>query len=232
MIDVAEPSGPHAAYIAADLGVHDEVRAAAAAVDGPVDVLFNNAGVADTRPPATVFAVNVLAVRELTALLTERMPPGGAVVTTGSVAGMQWEQRLDAIRELLAIPAWADAAAWFAARDGLGAPYGFSKECVHVFTTHSARALGARGIRVNCVSPAPVDTPLLVDFRKTMSETLIDWTVSQGFGRLVTAAEVASTLAFLGSPAASALTGLDIPIDQGFTAAMAADQLDYSGLTG
>ena len=32
-----------------------------AAIDGPVDVLFNNAGVADTLPPATVFQVNVLA---------------------------------------------------------------------------------------------------------------------------------------------------------------------------
>ena len=65
-----------------------------------------------------------------------------------------------------------------------------------------------------------------------MSEQLIDWAVSQGGGRLVTAAEVADTLAFLASPAASALNGLDIPIDQGFTAAMGAEQLDYSALLG
>ena len=104
-------------------------------------MLFNNAGVADTQPAATVFAVNVLAVRELTRLLAERIPAGGAVVNTASVAGMQWAERLDAIREVLAIESWAEAAAWFAGRDDLGSPYGFSKECIHVFTTHSARAL-------------------------------------------------------------------------------------------
>ena len=232
VIDIAAPPGPHTAYVAADLSDEEQVRAAAAAVEGRVDVLFNNVGVADTQPPATVFAVNVLAVRELTRLLAERIPAGGAVVNTASVAGMQWAERLDAIREVLAIESWAEAAAWFAGRDDLGSPYGFSKECIHVFTTHSARALGERGIRINCVSPAPVDTPLLVDFRKTMSEQLIDWAVSQGGGRLVTAAEVADTLAFLASPAASALNGLDIPIDQGFTAAMGAEQLDYSALLG
>lgn len=230
VIDIARPTGPHAAYVEADLSARDQVHAAAAAVEGRVDVLVNNAGVADTMPPATVFAVNFLAVRELTSLLVDRMPTGGSVVITASIAGSQWAERLGPIRELLAIESWDEAAAWFAARDDLGAPYYFTKECLHVYTTHSAREFGRRGLRINCVSPAPVDTPLLADFRKTMSDTLIDWSVAEGDGRLVTAAEVAGALAFLASPAARGLNGLDIAVDHGFGAALGAEQVDFSAL--
>ena len=61
VLDLKAPTGPHATYIATDLSDEAAVDAALAAIEGPVDVLFNNAGVADTLPPATVFQVNTLA---------------------------------------------------------------------------------------------------------------------------------------------------------------------------
>jgi NAD(P)-dependent dehydrogenase (short-subunit alcohol dehydrogenase family) len=48
-------------------------------------------------------------------------------------------------------------------------------------------------------------------------------------GRPVAAREVATTLAFLGSPAASYINGVDLDIDGGFFAALATGQVDYSG---
>ena len=50
-------------------------------------------------------------------------------------------------------------------------------------------------------------------------------------GRAVSPREVATALAFLGSPAASYLNGVSLDIDGGFNAAMATGQLDLSGRT-
>ena len=46
-------SGSHTTFMQCDLSDQVAVFAAVAAIDGPVNVLFNNAGVADTMPPAT-----------------------------------------------------------------------------------------------------------------------------------------------------------------------------------
>lgn len=88
----------------------------------------------------------------------------------------------------------------------------------------------AHGVRVNSVCPAPIDTPLLADFRLTMSDQVIDWTIAQAGGRLMSAREVAMPLAFLGSDAASYINGVNLVIDGGFAAAMTTGQLDFAGL--
>lgn len=49
VLDIKEPSGPHAKFIACNLSERGAVDAAIAEIDGPVDVLFNNAGVASRR---------------------------------------------------------------------------------------------------------------------------------------------------------------------------------------
>jgi NAD(P)-dependent dehydrogenase (short-subunit alcohol dehydrogenase family) len=85
-------------------------------------------------------------------------------------------------------------------------------------------------VRVNSVCPAPIDTPLLVDFRKTMTDKIIDWTVSQTNQRLVTPREVACALAFLASDGASYINGVNLNVDAGFNAALATGQVDFSGL--
>jgi NAD(P)-dependent dehydrogenase (short-subunit alcohol dehydrogenase family) len=230
VLDLNEPSGPHSRFIETDLSSHVGVHGALAAIEGPVHVLFNNAGVADTMAPETVIAVNYLALRHLSEELLDRIPPGGAIVNTASIAGMQWSTRLAEISELLAISGWDESLAWYASHD-LGTPtYGFSKEIVQVYTMMSARATMARQVRTNSVCPAPIDTPLLPDFRKTQGDAVIEWTITQSSGRAVSPREVAMALAFLGSDAASFVNGVNLDIDAGFSAAMAMGQLDFSAL--
>jgi NAD(P)-dependent dehydrogenase (short-subunit alcohol dehydrogenase family) len=234
VIDLARPEGPCHAFVETDLSDETAVRAAIAEVDGPVHALFNNAGVADTQPAHTVLAVNYLALRTLSECLLDRMPEGGAIVHTASTAGNLWRKRVGLIDELLAIDvsaSWTPSLEWFddhAETLGQG-PYNFSKEVVERYTLRSSRATMRRGVRTNAVCPGPIDTPLLRDFRATTSDQIVDWNIREMAGRAVSAREVASTLAFLGSAAASYVNGVNLDVDGGFFAALATGQVDYSG---
>jgi NAD(P)-dependent dehydrogenase (short-subunit alcohol dehydrogenase family) len=236
VLDVNQPSGPHDAFVAADLSHEESTRKATLAVAGEVHALFNNAGVADTSPPHVVMAVNCLAPRTLTETLLDRMPDGSAVVNTASLAGNLWRKRADVIDELLALnlgDGWKTSLQWYDERAGSleQGPYNFAKEVVERWTLQCARPLSHRGIRINSVCPGPIDTPLLKDFRQTTSDQINDWMIREMAGRPISPREVAATLAFLGSPGASYLNGLNLDIDGGFAAAAATKQVDYSGQT-
>jgi NAD(P)-dependent dehydrogenase (short-subunit alcohol dehydrogenase family) len=232
VLDVKPPSGPHDVYIETDLSQQAEVDAAVRAIDTDVHALFNNAGVADTLPPRTVLAVNFLALRHLSELLRARMPDGSAIVNTASTAGGQWAQRLPQITEVLDLSGWDAVLEWFDAHGAsLGvAPYFFSKELVQVYTLRSSRPSIRGGVRTNSVCPAPIDTPLLADFRATMSDKLIDWNIGETIGRPCSPREVATVLAFLGSDAAAYVNGVNLLVDAGFTAAMVTGQCDLAAL--
>jgi len=232
VLDVKQPSGPCQRFLETDLSNEKAVGKAIAAIEGPVHALFNNAGVASTQAPRSVLAVNVLALRRLSEGLFERMPAGAAIVNTASIAGGRWAERVAKINELLALDDWDKSLAWLDANlAGLGIDsYAFSKEVVQVYTMRSSRPAQQSEVRVNSVCPAPIDTPLLVDFRKTMTDKIIDWTVSQTNQRLVTPREVACALAFLASDGASYINGVNLNVDAGFNAALATGQVDFSGL--
>ena len=234
VLDVKAPSGPHDSFLETDLSDEAAVRDAMRAIDAPVHALFNNAGVADTQPPRTVLAVNYLALRTLSEGLLDRIPDGGAIVNTASTAGGQWALRVQEINELLdlAIDDWSASLQWIDDRlPGLGqAPYFFSKELVQVYTMRSSRPTIRRGVRTNAVCPSPIDTPLLADFRATMTDKVIDWNITETNGRTVTAREVAEVLAFLGSPGAAYVNGVNLNVDAGFNAALTTGQCDFAGL--
>jgi len=231
VFDVKPPSGPHDRYLEVNLADEAAVDAADGELTGPVHALFNNAGVADTSPPRTVIAVNYLALRRLSESLLDRIPEGGAIVNTASTAGGQWATHIEVINQLLDSD-WNQVLEWTDANLGsLGVqPYFFSKELVQVNTMQSSRPTIRRGVRTNSVCPSPIDTPLLKDFRETMTDKIIDWNISETNGRLVTAREVATVLAFLGSDAAAYVNGVNLPVDAGFTAAMTTGQVDFAAL--
>jgi NAD(P)-dependent dehydrogenase (short-subunit alcohol dehydrogenase family) len=232
VLDVKSPTGPHDRYLEVNLADESALDAAINELSGPVHALFNNAGVADTSPPRTVIGVNYLALRRLSESLLDRIPEGGAIVNTASTAGGQWATHAEQINELLDITDWDRTLDWTDANLGsLGVqPYFFSKELVQVYTMRSSRPTIRRGVRTNSVCPSPIDTPLLEDFRKTMTDKLIDWNISETNGRTVSAREVATTLAFLGTDAASYVNGVNLLVDAGFTAAMTTGQVDFAAL--
>jgi len=233
VLDIKAPSGPHARFIETNLGDKDAVDAAIAQLDGPIDVLFNNAGVAATQAPRVVLSVNYLALRRLSEALLDRIPGGGAIVNTASIAGGQWQTHLAQINELLDIGDWDKSLEWVETNlDAVGGDsYSFSKEVVRVWGMRQSHSTIAAGVRVNSVCPAPIDTPLLKDFKETMGEKVIEWTAKQATGAFMTPREVAMPLAFLGSDAASYVNGHDLVADGGFMAAMTTGQVDFSGLS-
>jgi NAD(P)-dependent dehydrogenase (short-subunit alcohol dehydrogenase family) len=230
-LDIKKPEGPIHSFIETNMGDAASVAAAAAAIDGPIDVLFNNAGIAATRPVADVLAINWLGLRQLSESLLPQIKEGGAIVNTASIAGGQWPSHLAEVLECIAIEDRAELAAWCDAhKEIVGDGYAFSKECVQVYTMKSAKNSLACGVRTNSVCPAPIDTPLLPEFNETMSEKTINWTVDQCGGKIATPLDIAMTLVFLGSDASRYVNGVNLNVDSGFNAFMTTGQVDFSGL--
>ena len=134
VLDLKQPTGPHATFIQTDLSDKAGVDAAIAGTAGPIDALFNNAGVADTLPPEVVFKVNALALRHLSESLLPQIREGGTIVNTASIAGAQWPAHLQDILELLAVDDWDAGLEWFTGRELAADTYSFTKEVVQVFT--------------------------------------------------------------------------------------------------
>ena len=162
----------------------------------PVDVLINNAGITDNalyqmsgeKMLRNEFEVNVFAPFLLTQYVLRMMQrqKSGSIVNVASISGM----RGDVGRSV----------------------YGMTKAAMVSFTQSLSAECGKSGIRVNAVAPGFIDT----DMMSSMTEDVVKNNVSRlKLGRLGTPAEVAKTIAFLASDAASYITGQVIRIDGG-----------------
>jgi NAD(P)-dependent dehydrogenase (short-subunit alcohol dehydrogenase family) len=83
-----------------------------------------------------------------------------------------------------------------------------------------ALELAADGIRVNCVCPAGVDTPLIRAWAATLPDpdaVLRGQADMHLLKRLATAEEIAAAIAFLASSDASFITGAVLPVEGGAT---------------
>lgn len=187
----------------------DEVEAmVAAALDanGRLDVLCNNAGIGSTTDvlAATVeewdrvFAVNARG----TFLGTKHaLPPmleqgAGVIVNTASVAGMIGLK---------------DRAAYCA-----------SKGAVIALTKQVAVQYAGTGVRCNCICPGTVDSPWvgrLMDEAPDPAQRRAELIARQPLGRLGDPAEIAKAALYLASDDAAFVTGAELVIDGGITAA-------------
>ena len=234
VLDVKEPEASVDEFIETDMGNPMSIDAAVAQInsDGaqPVDLLFNNAGVAATLPAETVMRVNMLGLKRLTERVLPTMNSGGSIVNTASVAGNGWPQHLQEISGLLDIDGWDEGISWIAGNtDVVADGYSFSKECVQVYTMRMAKSATQHGLRINSVCPSPVDTPLLPAFRETMTDEIIDWAIDAGAGRVATAEDQARALLFLASELASYVNGVNLIVDGGFGAALQMGQVALPG---
>jgi len=170
---------------------------------GRIDCAFNNAGIlgplgdlhtCTLEDYERVMAVNVRGVwlcmqAEIACMLEQDAPPDGhSIVNTASVAGLIGSPLIPA--------------------------YAASKHAVVGLTRSAARGYGRRGIRVNCVCPGPIETPLAGPLfgHGNMRETML---ARQAIDRYGTPEEVASVVVWLSSPAASLVTGTPMRVDGG-----------------
>lgn len=202
-------------FIAVDFTQPETIAAAAKKIDGEIDVLLNIAGVPGTVDPEVVMRVNVLGLRMLTDLLIDRIRRGGSVTHVASIAGAQWAAHLDEVQRLLATPDYESGVAWVKDHpmDSKRA-YDFSKECVVFMAKQQGHWLRERGVRVNTVSPGPVQTPILKDFRESIGP-LLDL-VTRETGRNATATDIARVILFLSDPTLEWLNATDVQVDGGF----------------
>src|SRR5690606_27567056 len=97
-----------------------------------------------------------------------------------------------------------------------GSPaYVAAKHGVVGLTREASLTYAPRGIRINAVGPAFIDTPLLADLDKTTYDGLVSL---HPIGRLGTSEEVAELTCFLLSDAASFINGSYHLVDGGYTA--------------
>jgi NAD(P)-dependent dehydrogenase (short-subunit alcohol dehydrogenase family) len=202
-----EAAGGQALAVAAHLGEPADLRSL---VDrtvghfGGIDILVNNAGVGAIGTVADnpdeewhrVFDVNVVGmVRTARAALPFlRRSQHAAIVNTCSVAA------------IAGLPQRA--------------LYSATKGAVYSLTLAMAADHLADGIRVNCVSPGTADTPWigrLLDQADDPAAERAALQARQPMGRLVSAGEVAAAIAYLASPAASAVTGTALAVDGGMS---------------
>ncbi|QVQ50818.1 SDR family oxidoreductase [Spiractinospora alimapuensis] len=169
---------------------------------GGIDIVVNNAGVGaagtvednDDAEWHRVLDLNVVGMARVSraALPHLRRSAHAAIVNTCSIAATQGLPRR--------------------------ALYSASKGAVLALTQAMAADHVGEGVRVNCVLPGTVDTPWvqrLLDAAEDPDAERAALSARQPTGRLVRAEEVATTIAYLASPASTATTGTGIHVDGG-----------------
>ncbi|MGP3967669.1 SDR family NAD(P)-dependent oxidoreductase [Streptomyces sp. 6N223] len=200
--EVPEPLIGVRCDVSDDASVREAVATAVERLGGGLDILVNNAGIGaqgtiEDNPDEEwrrVFEVNVLGMVRVSraALPHLRRSRHAAIVNTCSVA----------------------ATAGLPNR----ALYSTTKGAVLALTRASAADLVAEGVRVNCVNPGTADTPWvarLLDAAEDPAAERAALEARQPTGRLVTAEEVATAIAYLASPRSGATTGTDLAVDGG-----------------
>jgi NAD(P)-dependent dehydrogenase (short-subunit alcohol dehydrogenase family) len=227
VIDLKDPPVEVASHQIVDLRDPDASSAAIENIGGKIDALFNAAGLPGAPfPDVDTMLVNFAAPRHLTACVAPHMTDSGAICSIASTAGSGYLLNLEKWMPLVDTPDFASAKAWCEEHpdDILGA-YSQSKEALIIWTMKAAMDLNAQGIRLNCISPGPTDTPMMPAFEDIAGgSTLIDL-FAQGLGRRSTPAEQGWPMIFLNSDAASYISGENLNTDGGTVSAITTGRL-------
>ncbi len=209
---------PHADQtIRCDLGNQDDLHAALEDLTGPFAGLVQAAGLPGTQDPATVFAVNFLAPRAIGWAFRQRIASGGAMVLVSSIAAARCDWTADRLARLISTD-WQTAqdTVRYMGLDGTQA-YELSKRALNAWMPQAAHAFAAHQVRVNTVSPGPVETRILDDFKTSMGPDRLD-KAARVTGRHGRPDEIAAAILFLLSDGASWINGIDLSVDGGYHA--------------
>jgi len=203
LVDKLHELGADAEFIRADVRHEEDVRALVdktVARFGRLDVAVNNAGTEGRLGPiadqsaesyAATFDTNVLGTllslkHELRVMSPQR---SGSIINVSSVLGRV---------------------------GGAGAAvYAASKHAVEGLTKSAALEVAALGIRVNAVTPGPIETGMLTRYVKSDDATKAQVAASVPLKRIGEAEEVAQAIVFLASRKASFITRESLAIDGG-----------------
>ena len=183
-----------AVFVKCDVGDPENVKAAVrAAVDkwGKIDILVNDAAMMTFKPILElpdedfdkVLDVNLRSVFLFCKYSVPHMPKGGAIVNISSVHAYETTKNV--------------------------VPYATSKGGMEAFTRGFAQELEANKIRINCVAPGAVDTPMLRNNPNIKSG------VEQLKGAIGKPEDIAAAVCFLASAEARFITGTTLIVDGG-----------------
>ena len=215
-IDRNDPTLTLDGFVKADLSEAKAIDAAVQQLPTHIDGLANIAGVPGTATVDLVARVNYLGLRHLVSRVSERMAEGGSIVNIASILGAQWPQRLEAHKALAETGSFEAGQTWLAqhpvAQDTC---YQYFKEALIVWTfTQSQKLFLSRGIRMNCVAPGPVFTPILGDFVQMLGQERVQADAHR-MKRPAFSDEIAPVVAFLLSDDARWVSGTNLPVDDG-----------------
>jgi len=203
---LAQSLSDKAHFVRTDATDDAQVRAmidAAREKFGRVDILVNNAGLPGDDAAFTEVG-NELWNRTLAVNLTgtffamrAAIPAmvaagGGSIVNNASVLGLV---------------GFANHAAYSASKGG-----------VIALTREAAVEYGSKGVRVNCICPGFIETPMIAGAKANTAILGAMLKVLHPLGRLGRAEEIAELALFLASAQSSFMTGAVIPVDGGFSA--------------
>ncbi|MEV8546862.1 SDR family oxidoreductase [Streptomyces sp. NPDC051572] len=194
----------------------EAISAAAADIGGPVTHLFNCVGVPSNKTSnLDTVLINFVGVRHLTEAVVPYIQPGGSVTTIASQAGSGWMRNVESLLPLVSSEGFDGAREWCEKHpDEIAHAYVTSKEAAVIWTQYAAVALGEKGIRLNCTMPGPTITPMTAEFEAAVGKDFWD-AFPIPVGRPATPEEQANVLLFLGSSAASCVTGAPVITDGG-----------------
>jgi NAD(P)-dependent dehydrogenase (short-subunit alcohol dehydrogenase family) len=114
-----------------------------------------------------------------------------------------------------------------------GSAYNASKGGVVLLTRNMAMDYGRLGIRVNCICPGFIETPMMAAVMELdlMSQVRDRWRDQHALGRFGKPEEIAAAAAFLASDDASFVSGHALVVDGGFTAGKRLGMTELMGLT-
>lgn len=198
-VRLIEESGRRCLSIAGDIAEAEFCRAIVRkAVDtfGRIDILVNNAAHQDTFDELSeisdeewerTFAVNIHAMFWLTRAAVPYMAPGSSIINTASINSDMPNPTLLA--------------------------YATTKGAIQNFTGGLAQLLAEKGIRVNCVAPGPVWTPLIP--ASMSGDKVAKFGGDSPMKRPAQPAELASAYVMLAEPVSSYTSGATIAVTGG-----------------